>query len=112
VSVITVIVGGSLCTTWVALLARTAGVVVPLMERAEAAGAYFLVQEGLSWLTIRLSLLGGRGLDLALFLKLGLPPVHTWVLVLIMGLQTSGRWVITIGKLPVLLLVIATSGCD
>jgi len=41
-------VGGSLCTMWVALLARTAGVVVPLMERAEAAGAYFLVQEGLS----------------------------------------------------------------
>jgi len=48
VSVITVMVGGSLCTMWVALLARTAGVVVPLMERAEAAGAYFLVQEGLS----------------------------------------------------------------
>jgi hypothetical protein len=66
-----------LCTTWVALLASTAGVVVPLIERAEAAGAYFLVQEGLRWLTIRLSLLGGSGLDLALFLKLGLPPAHT-----------------------------------
>jgi hypothetical protein len=49
---------------------------------------------------------------LALFLKLGLPPVHTWVLVLIIGLQTSGRWVLSIGKIPLLLLVIATSGCD
>jgi len=87
-------------------------VVVPLLERAEAAGAYFLIQEGLSWLTISLSLLGGGGLDLALFLKLGLPPVHTWLLVLIIGLHTSGRWVLSVGKLPVLLLVIATSGCD
>jgi len=30
----------------------------------------------------------------------------------VIGLQTSGRWVLTIGKLPVLFLVIATSGCD
>jgi len=31
---------------------------------------------------------------------------------LIIGLQTSGRWVLTVGKLPILLLVIATAGCD
>jgi len=34
------------------------------------------------------------------------------MLVLIIGLQTSGRWVLSIGKLPVLLLVIVTSGSD
>lgn len=33
-------------------------------------------------------------------------------MVLIIGLQTSGRWVISIGKLPMVLLVIAVSGCD
>jgi len=102
-------VGGSLGNLWASLLFRTLGGAAPLVEHMESAVVYILIQEIFSWIiVIRLITMSNNVWNLALFAKLGLPPIHSWFIFLIERLPSASGWLLSIRKRPTLIFTVLT----